>query len=66
MAGWHVEYEKPGSSEIRAIYLRLPDEYTTARAVRIAIETGKVADVKVRPGSLVLVQHHNSNTMGAA
>jgi hypothetical protein len=66
MTGWRVEYEKSGTSEIQAICLRLPDNYTTARAVQIAIETGKVAEVKVKPGSPVLVQHHNSSTMGAA
>jgi hypothetical protein len=53
--------------KVRIVNLRLSDdEYKTARDVQLAIQNGAIADVKVKAGSTVLVQKHNSNTMGAA
>ena len=66
MAGWRVEYEE-SDREAKTVYLKLPDaEYQTAGAVQIAIQQGKIAEVKVKAGGMVLVQKYNSNTMGDA
>jgi hypothetical protein len=65
MAGWRVEYEKSDSREVKTVHITLPDDdYKTAGAVQAAIQQGKIAEVKVKAGGMVLVQQHNSNTMG--
>jgi hypothetical protein len=65
MAGWRVEYEGL-NRKVRTVHLTLSDEYETARDVQVAIQNGEIAGVKVKAGSLVLVQKYNTSTMGAA
>jgi len=55
MARWRVQYQGP-DKKIQQTSADIPDNLKTAQEVKDAIEKGRIPDIYIEPGAIVLVQ----------